>query len=159
MATPEERTGRYWCGVAFSNVALLAEEVGWERAVEKYLGGVRGRASKVTAMLLEKLKVKERDATVPIRMVEAVVPTILPGWKTERIEFSPERSVGRYTGTCIMWEVVKELGIQERLPVVRICETFMNECSRLVNPKITTRHPKGMCKGDPHCEFVVELEE
>jgi hypothetical protein len=159
MATPEERTGRYWITVAWSTIAACAEVLGWDRVMELYLAGARGRGTKATTMILEKLKIKERDATVPPRIIEAVVPTILPGWKSETHEASPERAVHRNVGVCLMWEVVKELGLQEKFPVDRVCETFCDAVCEVVNPKLTFTQPKKICKSDPYCEIVFEIKE
>ena len=36
---------------------------------------------------------------------------------------------------------------------------WMNIVLETINPKITFERPKGMCAGDPYCEYVYKLEE
>ena len=36
---------------------------------------------------------------------------------------------------------------------------FTNIVASTINPKITIERPKGMCAGDPYCEYVFKLEE
>ena len=36
---------------------------------------------------------------------------------------------------------------------------FMRYIAKGVNPKATVERPKGMCAGDPYCEYVHKIEE
>ena len=36
---------------------------------------------------------------------------------------------------------------------------FNNIVAKTINPKITVERPKGMCAGDPYCEFIYKIEE
>ena len=36
---------------------------------------------------------------------------------------------------------------------------FINILTKTINPKVTFERPKGMCAGDPYCEYVWKLEE
>ena len=36
---------------------------------------------------------------------------------------------------------------------------FVNLATKTINPKATVERPKGMCAGDPHCEYVYKIEE
>lgn len=37
--------------------------------------------------------------------------------------------------------------------------TFCDIIAKTINPKATVERPKAMCAGDPHCEYIVRLEE
>jgi len=39
------------------------------------------------------------------------------------------------------------------------CSIFNNLVIKTINPKATFERPKGMCAGDPYCEFVTKIEE
>jgi hypothetical protein len=40
------------------------------------------------------------------------------------------------------------------------CSLILNSIiTRTINPKATTKRPKGKCAGDPYCEYVHKLEE
>ena len=36
---------------------------------------------------------------------------------------------------------------------------FVNLVAKTINPKATVDRPKGMCAGDPYCEYVYKIEE
>jgi len=36
---------------------------------------------------------------------------------------------------------------------------FFNIVVKTINPNVTVERPKGMCAGDPYCEYVYKLEE
>ena len=36
---------------------------------------------------------------------------------------------------------------------------FMNIVVKTINPKATVERPKGICAGDPYCEYIYKLEE
>ena len=36
---------------------------------------------------------------------------------------------------------------------------FVNIVIKTINPKATVERPKGMCAGDPYCEYVYKIEE
>lgn len=159
MATPEERTGRYYASALFSTIAAFAGVPGWEKATDIYLAGVRKRGAMATAKLLEKLKTTERDTTAFAPIVKAVGPVIVPGLRIETPEVAPKRTVLRYEGTCCLWEAVKELGLQEKIDVGKLCEIFGDAVREAINPKISWTMTKMICKGDPYDERIIELEE
>ena len=37
--------------------------------------------------------------------------------------------------------------------------SFENIVVKTINPKATFERPKGMCKGDPYCEYIWKIEE
>jgi len=37
--------------------------------------------------------------------------------------------------------------------------SFVNIIMKTINPKVTVERPKGMCAGDPYCEYVTKIEE
>ncbi|WP_287584186.1 hypothetical protein [Candidatus Borrarchaeum sp.] len=39
------------------------------------------------------------------------------------------------------------------------CEIWANIVSESINPKISTKRLKGMCAGDPYCEYVWRIED
>jgi len=39
------------------------------------------------------------------------------------------------------------------------CKPFLNIVGKTINPKATVESPKGMCAGDPYCEFLTKTEE
>ena len=39
------------------------------------------------------------------------------------------------------------------------CERWADTVSESINPKISNKRLKGMCAGDPYCEYVSKLEE
>jgi len=36
---------------------------------------------------------------------------------------------------------------------------WFNIVVKTINPKATVEHPKGMCAGDPYCEYIIKVEE
>ena len=39
------------------------------------------------------------------------------------------------------------------------CEIWANTINKSINPKSSSKRPKGMCAGDPYCEHITRLEE
>jgi len=39
------------------------------------------------------------------------------------------------------------------------CKIWSDIVLKTINPKATFERPKGMCAGDPHCEYIFKLEE
>jgi hypothetical protein len=36
---------------------------------------------------------------------------------------------------------------------------FVNLATKTINPKTSVERPKGMCAGDPYCEYTIKMEE
>ena len=65
----------------------------------------------------------------------------------------PERSktITRYKITKCLWKTELK-DISDR------CLIFTNLVTKTINPKATVERLKGMCEGDPDCEFVTKME-
>jgi hypothetical protein len=159
MATPEERTGSYYASALFSTIATFAEVLGWEKALDIYLAGVRRRSAMATSMLLERLKITERDASVFAPIMKTISSIIMPGLRIETPEVAPKLTVLRFEGTCILWEAARKMGLQEKIHVGKVCDAFGGAMGETVNPKITVTATKKICKGDTYCEYIMELKE
>lgn len=149
------RTRHYWATVAFANLASAAEEIGWETMAERYFTPFKSRVSEFTTKILEAKKIKERDATAVKQIYEAYGPIV--GWKWETPEFEAKRAVYRQVGTCVLWDAIRDVEIQEKFPPNKICETGGEVVNSLVNPNLKYQRTAGLCKGDKYCEFVIEL--
>ena len=82
-----------------------------------------------------------------------------PQFLVEPIEETRERAVGRVT-KCHWWERQKEFGVP---PGLVDCSMFSlawcGEGLKAINPKLEVTVTKALPRGDPYCEFVVELKE
>jgi hypothetical protein len=79
-------------------------------------------------------------------------------FESERVEESPERTVVRTT-KCPWMELYKEYNVDNKfIPCYEGHQAWGERGLKAVNPRLTHKMTKGMPKGDPYCEYVIEFK-
>ena len=108
-----------------------------------------GRIKNMTNTLKEVFKIEEND-------IEAMVKWWDIYWEIAGIEGTwPEVNKTHYRIriTKCPWSTPDPKGISGWSII------YVGMINQALNPKATTERPKGMCAGDPHCEYIVRIEE
>ncbi len=73
------------------------------------------------------------------------------GQESTTIELSP--TISRQRVTNCAWKT-EPIDISSWCP-----DLLVNLIAKTINPKATVERPKGMCAGDPYCEYIYKIEE
>jgi hypothetical protein len=78
----------------------------------------------------------------------------------EYVEKSPERVVWRIN-RCLTWERYNEFEVdsEHRAGCHGVCQIWMEEGLKAVNPKIAFKLTKARSIGDPYCGYVIEFKD
>jgi hypothetical protein len=139
---------------------MYAPLVGEEKWTE-IIKNLYGEGGKILfPMVKENFNVQVENAMGADDLVEIVTEvTMGPGFEGEQIERTPERCVYRTT-KCPWWDLYEEYHVD---PKFRACYEGHQEWGerglKAVDPRLTHQMVKGMTKGDPYCEYVIEFKK
>jgi len=139
-----------------TNKALL-DIVGQEKYYE-VTGQIWSELGKASKQVADALGLVGDDAKSVAETVQFVATVVMgPERKMETVEATAEKAVVRCTG-CPWWNRTKELGISDDL-----CSSgdaaWNDGLAKSLNPKVTASLTGSMPRGDPHCEWVYELQK
>jgi hypothetical protein len=128
----------------------IREECGAVTALKIYerLINMGDRIKNLTTTVLKAFKIEEND-------VEAIA-------KWYDIWFELTGIEGTWTERSKTISIIKVTKCPFRTGYEDIsewCLTLFDLISKTINPKVILERPKGMCAGDPHCEYIFKIEE
>ena len=129
---------------------VIREKFGAAAALEciDRLFNMEDRVKNLTNTLLTIFKIKGNDT-------EAILDFLNVWWELTEIEGTwPERSktMSRIQITKCPWKTVYK-------DISDWALSWFNIVTKTINPKATVERPKGMCAGDPFCEYIFRIEE
>ena len=129
---------------------VIREKFGAAAAVEciDRLFKMEDRVKNLTNTLLTIFKIEGNDA-------ETIVDFLNIWWELTETEGTwPERSktLSKVKITKCPWKTVYE-------DINDWVLSWFNIVVKTINPKATVERPKGMCAGDPYCEYIFRIEE
>ena len=129
---------------------LIREKYGAEAALERYERFCKedDRLKNLTNTILNVFKIEGNDC-------EAMAKWFNIWWELTGIEGTwPELSK-----TSSRNKVTKCPFKTDPKDISDWVLTFVDIIGKTINPKATVERPKGMCAGDPYCEYVTKIEE
>ncbi|HWQ18520.1 MAG TPA: hypothetical protein VN455_02005 [Methanotrichaceae archaeon] len=99
-----------------------------------------------------------RDAREIDDALGIISETLLgPEFKSEVLESRPEKVTERLTG-CPMLNRLREMGM-DLTTAMDHCGAYCSNAVTSMNPSYALEFTKGMCAGDPSCEYTIELKK
>ena len=135
----------------------MRDVLGQERYNEVWgeIWAEHGRAAKQIA---DDLGLSGGDAKSAAETAQLVIIAAMgPEFKFETVEATAQRAVITLTAGP-WWNRRQELGISEDLCSVA-CAAFWDALTRSLNPKLTVKLTKAIPRGDPYCEWVLQLQK
>jgi hypothetical protein len=135
----------------------LRDALGQEKynEIHRQIWAEQGKAAKDIA---DSLGLSGGDAKSVAETAQLVTIVAMgPEFKFETVEATGEKAVIRLTEGP-WWNRFKELGISEDLCSFA-CAAFWDAFAKSLNPKLTVSLTKAMPRGDPHCEWVLQLQK
>ena len=128
----------------------LREEYGAAAPLEIYerFCKMGDRVKNLTHRILEIFKIEGNDAE-----------TIKKFWDVYFELMSGERTVPELSKTIYRTIITKCPHKTEHKDINEWNMIFKKNIAKTINPKATIERPKGMCAGDPYCEYVHKIEE
>ena len=163
LALPMEQAWVVACDTAYTqsmaHASALAEALGWDRANEMLAKVWEQMGVNAAKTLLEQLKIEQRDASAPGKIIAFTVNNMFPEMKIEVVELSPNRAVDIGRGRCPWVKAAKALGIEGKIDLARLCTAQVTGISNAANPKISFEQKAGLCRGYEICHGVWEVRE
>ena len=139
-----------WAAFLKSYHYLIREKYGADAALEMYERSctMDNRVKNFTKTLLQIFNLEGNDAETIKQWFEIWAELI--GQESITLELSKTSSRVKIT-KCPYKTEPKDISDW--------CKIFTDIVYKTINPKATLERPKGMCAGDPYCEFVTGIEE
>jgi hypothetical protein len=153
-----EYSTRYWLEVYLKFCMTLAEDIGWDKVNEMLQRSSLGGWPMATDAL-SRLDVGERDARAWAVTEASVGVNAWPGYVEGFLDFSPEFTSNKGTGVCVVLEVARKLGIQDKIDLFPWCATAADAYLRKINPKLKFVQWMAMCRGDEYDMGAAVLTE
>ena len=144
-----EYSTRYWLEVYLKFCMTLAEDIGWDKVNEMLQRSSLGGWPMATDAL-SRLDVGERDARAWAVTEASVGVNAWPGYVEGFVDFTPEYTSNKGTGVCVVLEVARKLGIQDKIDLFPWCATAADAYLRKINPKLKFEQWMAMCRGDEY---------
>ena len=126
----------------------IREKYGAAAALEIYESTCKTRLKGLTNNLLNIFNIEGNDAETIAKWWDIF-------WELTGGEWTwPERSK-----TIVRWKLTKCAFKLEPKDISDWCKHFADNVVKTINPKATSDRLKGMCAGDPYCEYVWKIEE
>jgi len=161
---PAETKLAYTANTLTASITLLNKVLAPLVGSEKYNelnNKIWGEGAAILFPMIKKdFNIPGDDAIAAMNVFDVVANiTISPEFEAERVEESPKRVVQRTT-KCPWMERANEYGLTaEFASCPEGHQAWGVGGCKALNPKLTHKMTKFMTKGDPYCEYVVELEE
>ncbi len=97
---------------------------------------------------LEKLGVESKDTQAWGIAEASTGVNAWPGYSDEILEYNPARTTIKGTGTCVVLEIAKKLGIEKKVDLLPWCASSADAYLRRINPKMRFIQTSAMCRGD-----------
>ena len=108
---------------------------------------------------LERLDIKVKDARAWGYAEASAGVNAWPGYIDDIVEFSPEFTSIRGLGTCVVLDIAKKLGIEDKIDLLPWCATAADAYLRKINPKLRFVQTLAMCRGDKNDLGAAELTD
>jgi hypothetical protein len=118
--------------------------------IYKMVGTTDERNKKMTTTLRDVFKIKGNDIEAMMTWWEIFYELL--GIEATWLEVT--NKIARYKVTVCPWSTPDPEDISGGY-----CFIFEDFVNKIINPKATTERPKGMCAGDPYCEYIYKIEE
>lgn len=161
--TPEQQyeySTKYWVEIFLKLAVHMAEEMGlgWER-VNQELQKSSLSGWPMAVENLARLGVQERDARAWIFAEASTGVNAWPGYIDEVVEYTPTRTSIKGQGTCVVLEIARKLGIQDKIDLFPWCATAADSYLRKINPKLRFVQHMAMCRGDEYDLGYAEMTD
>ncbi|HYB93079.1 MAG TPA: hypothetical protein VED00_02940 [archaeon] len=155
----------------------LARDKSWREVEEACIGAVRRKFSQEAKNIAEAQKMfadkeakdnaetrrmfagnkaeKDESSTKVLEAFESLAQSALTGWKFEMQDTAGDRIVLHQVGSCPIWEAAKDLAIQDKLHVYRICQSGCAVLVQAIKPNPAINIGKSICRGDEYCEISI----
>jgi len=80
-----------------------------------------------------------------------------PGYIDEVVEYSPERTSIKGSGSCVVLDIARKLGIERKIDLFPWCVTAADSYLGKINPKLRFVQAMAMCRGDEYDLGYTEL--
>ena len=149
---------RYACeglwGTWVASSVNYAEEFGWDKANEKIVHRTDVEGASDAKYALDKLGIKERDATAALRAGLFTIVNLYPDAKTKILEYTKNRASAEWS-VCTQCDIAKNLGIYEKYDMPKLCETWWKRVAKTVDPKLDSKFEEMLCAKGGKCKVAV----
>jgi len=159
--TPAEQyvySTKYWVEIYLKWCLHLAEDVGlgWEKVNEELQKSSLG-GWPMAVENLARLNIEEKDARAWIFAEASTGVNAWPGYIDEVVEYSPERTSIKGSGSCVVLDIARKLGIEGKIDLFPWCATAADSYLGKINPKLRFVQVMAMCRGDEYDLGYTEL--
>lgn len=149
---------RYACeglwGTWVASSVNYAEEFGWDKANEKIVHRTDVEGASDAKYALDKLGIKERDATAALRAGLFVIVNLYPDSKTKILEYTKNRASAEWS-VCTQCDIAKNLGIYQKYDMPKLCETWWKRVAKTVDPGLDAKFEKMLCAKGGKCRIAI----
>jgi hypothetical protein len=140
-----------YAGIVKAFLYVIREEYGAAAALKIYarVNKIDDRIKRFVNTLLTIFKIEGNDCETIGQWLD-VFAGLLTGQEVTILERS--KTIERRKITKCLWKTEPKDLSDWNLP-------FVNLVAKTINPKATVDRPKGMCAGDPSCEYIYKVEE
>lgn len=161
--TPEEQyeySTKYWIETFFKLCITMAKDLGlgWDK-VNEALQKSSKDGWPFALESLERLGIEEKDSRAWAFAEASAGVNAWPGYIDEVVELSPERTSIKGSGRCVVVEVAKKLGIEDKIDLLPWCASAADAYLRKINPKLKFVQTMAMCRGDEFDLGATELTD
>jgi hypothetical protein len=161
--TPEEQyvySTRYWVEIFLKLCMYMAEDMGlgWDK-VNQELQKSSKDGWPMAVEHLERMGVEERDARAWAVTEASTGVNAWPGYIDEIVEYSPERTSIKGSGSCVVLDIARKLGIEDKIDLFPWCASSADSYLRKINPKLRFSQYMAMCRGDEYDMGYTELTD
>jgi hypothetical protein len=161
--TPEQQyeySTKYWVEIYLKLCIHMAVDMGlgWD-TVNAELQKSSKTGWPMAVENLERMGFEERDSRAWAVAEASTGVNAWPGYIDEVVEYSPERTSIKGTGTCVVLEVARKLGIEDKIDLFPWCATAADSYLRKINPKLRFIQHMAMCRGDEYDLGYTELTD
>jgi hypothetical protein len=158
LELPLEERWKYACeamwGTWVGSSVNYAEEFGWDKANEKVVHRTDVEGASDASYALDKLNIIERDATAALRAGLFLIVNLYPGHGTKIIDYTKERASAEWS-SCTQFNIAKNLKIEEKYDMPKLCETWWKRVAKTVNPSLDAKLEEMLCAKANKCKVIV----
>lgn len=134
----------------------LAEELGWEKTLEKVRATWRKLAKEGVKKIIEEFKIKGTGPDAVMKVFSILA--ILLGFKHKITKLGKDKAVGEIF-SCSHWDAMVQLGIEKIWRCDAIHMDFVNAAIEVINPNLEASLEKSIPSGDKICRMVIRVKK
>jgi len=140
-----------WVGCSVN----YAEEFGWDKANARVIHRTDVEGGSDATYALEKLGIKEKDATAALRAGLFLIINLYPDHGTKILEYTQDKASAEWS-VCTQCTIARDLKIEDKYDMPKLCETWWKRLAKTIDPQLDAKLEKMLCSKDGSCKVVIE---